>query len=375
MYAHRPTRVEIDLDALGHNYNLVRSALPPASAVLAVVKADAYGHGAVAVARHLQQLGADMFGVAMVEEGLELRRSGISVPILMLGGLWPGQEDVVVANDLQVAVFDAGRIERLNRAAQLSGSRCLCHLKIDTGMGRLGVLPQHLAELLTLLRRCPHLEVAGVMSHLAVADEVGHPYTARQVELFCHCLEQVRAAGFAPQHIHISNSAATFAPLCAECTLVRPGIALYGGQPTPSQPQPLRPVMNFRTEIAHLKQLPSGSSVSYGRHFTSTRPTLIAAIPVGYADGYNRLLSNGAEVLVRGRRVPVAGNVCMDWTLLDVTDVPGVCAGDQVTLLGGDGAERISAEEWAQRIGTISYEVFCQISKRVPRRYICSAVG
>ncbi|MEA3464684.1 MAG: alanine racemase [Thermodesulfobacteriota bacterium] len=373
MYAHRPTHVEIDLVALRHNYQLIRQHLTDSCEILAVVKADAYGHGAVEIARVLQRLGTDMFGVAIAEEGLELRAAGITLPILMLGGPWSGQEDVLIANDLQVCVFDVEHVRRLEAAARDLDRICHCHLKVDSGMGRLGVLPADLSEILQLLRQCPHLVLDGVMSHFAVADVPQHPYTRQQLELFLRCVKQVRAAGFSPRYIHAANSAATLdATLDADivgCNLVRPGIALYGGQPLCEQTLPLQPVMSFCSEIAHLKHLPVGSGVSYGLHFVTKRPTIIAAIPVGYADGYNRLLSNIGTVLVRGQRVPVVGSVCMDWTLLDVTDVAGVVAGDKVTLLGCDGGECVLAEQWADQIGTISYEVFCQISKRVPRYY------
>ncbi|MDY0189739.1 MAG: alanine racemase [Desulfuromonas sp.] len=378
MYAHRPTHVEIDLAALRHNYNLLRQRLPQSCALLAVVKADAYGHGALPIAQALESAGADMLGVAIAEEGLELRQAGIATPVLMLGGASPGQEAVVIDNDLQVVVFEADQIQRLQIAGAALNKQCHCHLKIDSGMGRLGVLPADLPEILTLLRRCPNLNLDGVITHFAVADEPGNPYTQRQLEIFLHSVAQVRAAGFAPTYIHAANSAACFdtalGAVANGCNLVRPGIALYGGQPFSTEAGAgvsldLQPVMSLRTKIAHLKHMPAGCGISYGLRFTTNRPALIAAIPVGYADGYNRLLSNKGCALVRGQRAAVAGTVCMDWTLLDVTDVEGVSAGDQVTLLGCDGDESVLAEQWAQQIGTISYEVFCQISKRVPRYY------
>lgn len=369
MDTHRPTHVEIDLAALRHNYQIVRQQLPEEYGVLAVVKADAYGHGSVEVAKVLQRLGADLLGVAIAEEGVELRDAGIEMPILMLGGPWPGQEDLIVERGLQVGVFELAQLQRLEEAASRANQTCRCHLKIDTGMGRLGVLPQDLTPILSQFKNCPHLILDGVMTHFAVADLDNHPYTPQQLTLFLRCVQQVRDAGFSPSYIHAANSAATFSHAFAGCNLVRPGIALYGGQPFVAQPLALRPVMSFRTNIAHLKMLPAGSGVSYGLHYVTQRPSVIAAIPVGYADGYNRLLSNKGTVLVRGQRVAVAGTVCMDWTLLDVTDVDGVCVGDEVTLLGCDGDECVSAEQWAEQVGTISYEVFCQISKRVPRYY------
>lgn len=366
---HRPTHVEINLSALSHNFRMIRHDLPAECGVLAVVKADAYGHGAVEVAKALQELGASLLGVAIVEEGIELRKAGIALPVLMLGGPWPGQEEHIIANGLQVCVFEVEQLQRLEQAASLLGRQCHCHLKIDTGMGRLGVLPHDLAGIVAQFQQSPHLVLDGVMTHFAVADSQDHPYTQQQLALFLDCVQQVRSAGFSPRYIHAANSAVTFSHVIDGCNLVRPGIALYGGQPFSGKTLPLQPVMSFRTNVAHLKSLPVGSGVSYGLHFIAQRPTLIAAIPVGYADGYNRLLSNTGTALVRGQRVPVAGTVCMDWTLLDVTDVAGVSAGDEVTLLGCDGNECVSAQQWADQIGTISYEVFCQISKRVPRYY------
>jgi alanine racemase len=354
---------------------MVRQQLPTECDVLAVVKADAYGHGAVAVAKVLQQLGANLLGVAIAEEGGELRDSGIEMPILMLGGFWPGQEDLILRQNLQVTVFETEQLQRLEKAASRAGCRCHCHLKIDTGMGRLGVLPANLDEILAQFQSSDTLVLDGVMTHLAVADSENHPYTDQQLKLFLKCVQRVRDAGFSPRYIHAANSAAMFSKVTDGCNLVRPGIALYGGQPFSDHALALRPVMSFRTKIAHLKTLPVGCGVSYGLHFTTERPSIIAAIPVGYADGYNRLLSNGGTALVRGQRVAVAGTVCMDWTLLDVTDIDSVCAGDEVTLLGCDGDECVSAQQWAEQIGTISYEVFCQISKRVPRYYKTEAAA
>nr|WP_320115333.1 alanine racemase [uncultured Desulfuromonas sp.] len=370
MKAYRPTRVAIDLDALRHNYQVVRTTMRPDWRLLAVVKADAYGHGAIPIARTLEDAGADLFGVAIVEEGLELRAAGISRPILMLGGPWPGQESVVIEHDLHVAVFEIGQLQRLEQAARQAGKRCFCHLKIDSGMGRLGVRDEQLDEVLQFFLASEALQLVGIMTHFALADCPDHPLTAQQQAHFKHALAKVHAAGFEPEYIHSANSAATFTQVNGGCNLVRPGIALYGGQPFEERHLPLKPVMAFRTEIAHLKHLPTGSGVSYGHRFVAQRPTLIAAIPVGYADGYNRLLSNCGTALVHGQNVSVAGTVCMDWTLLDVTDVANVQCGDTVTLLGCDGDQCVLAEQWAEKVGTISYEVFCQISKRVPRHYL-----
>jgi alanine racemase len=369
---HRPTYVEIDLAALQHNFRQARRQAGDDCELLAVVKADAYGHGADRVAPALQQAGADLFGVAMVEEGVELRQAGVSRPILVLGGVYPGQETELLAHELVPVVFEMETARRLNALA-LAGSRRLSyHLKLDSGMGRLGFRVEELPATLAALAELPGLVMDGLISHLAVADDPTHPFTTKQASLFREALSLVRAAGFTPRHIHLSNSAALFSRQFPECNLVRPGIVLYGGLPAPdfAERLDLRPVMSFRTAVAQLKEVPAGTGVSYGHRFVAGRSTRLAAIPVGYADGYSRQLSNVGEVLIRGRRARVAGTVCMDWTLIDVTDIPQVEVGDEVTLLGSENGQSITAEEWAQRIDTINYEVFCQVSKRVPRFYL-----
>lgn len=369
MPVSRPTHVDIDLAALRHNFRLVRHQAGADRQVLAIVKADAYGHGAREVARALEAEGVDLFGVALLEEAKDLRAAGIQAPILILGGIHPGQEVGFFRPGLIPCIFDLETARRLNAAAQAAGQILDCHLKIDTGMGRVGFYNGELDQVLPELAKLRHLRIDGVMSHLAVADELPHPFTDEQLSRFRRAVARIRAAGHAPRYLHIANSAALFAHDIPECNLVRPGIVLYGALPSAhfAGRLDLRPVMHWRTSIAMLKTLPTGSGVSYGRRFIATRPTLIATLPVGYADGYNRGLTNRGEVLVRGCRAPVAGTVCMDWTMIDVTDVPGVQVGDEVTLLGEADGQWIRAEDWAEKIGTIPYEVFCQVSKRVPR--------
>ena len=368
----RPTRVEIDCDALRFNLAEVRRTVGADTEILAVVKADAYGHGAAGVAPVLAAAGADQFGVALVGEGLALRRYGIRQPIVVLGGVFAGEEAAVVEHDLQPVLYDLDAARRLDAAARGAGCRIPCHLKVDTGMGRLGFRPETLDEVLGALGQLPGLELRGLASHLALADEPEKPFTTAQFERFRKVIASVRAAGFAPRYTHIANSAAIFSRALSDCNLVRPGISLYGGltgtpfEGTISQ----RPVMRFVSQVAQLKPVPAGEGISYNHRYITNRPSLLAAVPVGYADGYSRLLTNRGEVLVRGCRVPVAGTVCMDWILVDVTAVPGVAVGDRVTLLGRDGDEFISAAEWAGKIGTITYEVFCNISKRVPRIFV-----
>ena len=368
----RPTRVEIDLAALRFNLQQVRYRVGAACEILAVVKADAYGHGAAVVAPTLAAAGADQFGVALVGEGLALRRLGLTQPVIVLGGVFPGEEVAVLEHDLQPALFDLDAARRLDAAARSAGRRIPCHLKIDTGMGRLGFRPERLDAVLALLKTLPGLELRGVASHLAMADEPERPFTAEQLGRFDAVVEQVHSAGFAPRYLHIANSAAIYSRDLAGCNLVRPGISLYGGLTgTPfEQSVPQRPVMSFLSQVAQLKGVPEGEGISYAHRFVTSCPSLLAAVPVGYADGYNRRLTNCGEVLIRGRRAPVAGTVCMDWILVDVTALPGVAVGDQVTLLGRDGDDCITALEWADKIGTITYEVFCNISKRVPRIFV-----
>lgn len=369
MSVPRPTRLEIDLVALHHNFLEVQRTVGDDCAVLAVVKANAYGHGVEHVAPALAAAGAGLFGVALVEEGVELRRLGLDQPILVLGGVFPGQELDVLEHELTPVISDPGCARLLNRAAVAAGRTVDYHLKVDTGMGRLGFRHEQLVEALSLLQTLPGLNMSGLMTHLATADEPDRPLTAVQYAAFAAVVAMVEQSGFAPRYRHIANSAGIYGHALSGCNLVRPGIALYGGLTGGPFARPFtqQPVMHFISQIAQLKDFPPGEGISYGHRFVTSRPARIAAIPVGYADGYNRLLTNRGEVLIHGKRAPVVGTVCMDWTLVDVTDLPNVQIGDKVTLLGRDGAACITAEEWANKVGSITYEVFCNISKRVPR--------
>ena len=368
----RPTRAEIDLAALRHNFQEIQRTVGADCNVLAVVKADAYGHGVSHVAPALADAGASLFGVALVEEGVELRRLGIEQPIIILGGFFPGQETDVLEYRLTPVLYDLTSARQLDSAARDANLIVDYHLKVDTGMGRLGFRVELLDEVLPVLKDLQSLNMSGFMSHLAVADEPERPLTGLQYAAFSNALEKVAGFGFNPRYRHIANSAGVYGHELPGCNLVRPGISLYGGLtggPFASQ-FTQQPVMRFVSQIAQIKDLPSGEGVSYGHRFVTTRDSKIAAVPVGYADGYNRLLTNCGEALIRGRRVPVAGTVCMDWILVDVTSLPDVQVGDQVVLLGRDDEEIITAEEWADKVGTITYEVFCNISKRVPRVFV-----
>ncbi len=369
MSVARPTRVEIDLAALRHNFQEIQRTVDGGCEVLAVVKADAYGHGVKHVAPALAAAGANLFGVALVEEGVELRKLGIKQPILVLGSFFPGQEADVLEHQLTPVLYDLDSAQRLDRAARDVSRRVDYHLKVDTGMGRLGFRVDRLDEVLPVLKNLKSLHMSGLMSHLALADEPQRPLTALQCDAFAAVVERVQVAGFRPHYKHIANSAGIYSLALNGCNLVRPGISLYGGLTGGPFAHPLsqQPVMRFVSQVAQLKDVPAGEGVSYGHRFVTSNPTRLAAVPVGYADGYNRLLTNRGEVLIDGRRAPVVGTVCMDWILIDVTRLPDVQVGDQVTLLGRDGDAIITAEEWADKVGTITYEVFCNISKRVPR--------
>ena len=366
-----PTFVEIDLEALRHNFRQSRLQAGPDRKLLAVVKADAYGHGASRVAGCLQAEGADLFGVASVYEGVQLREAGIERPILILGGFFPGQEESILRHHLSPLVIDVDAARRLNRSALSAGVCCPFHLKLDTGMGRVGFRPEELAGVLAEAQGWQGLKLVGVLSHLAMADSPQSPLTSNQYSVFCQMLGQIRQAGYRPEWVHLGNSAALFAHNLPECNLVRPGIVLYGALPSDyfAGRLNLKPVMSWYTHIYQIKQVPPGAGVSYGHRFKADRPTLLAALPIGYSDGYSRHLSNCGEVLVRGRRARVAGTVCMNWTMIDVSDIPEARVGDRVTLLGHDGGEWVSAEEIAGKMGTISYEVFCLVGKHLPRIY------
>jgi alanine racemase len=376
--ARRPTWAEIDLDNLAANFNQIKQRVSPTARVMAVVKANAYGHGAVECAGRLAREGADWFGVALPEEGIELRDSGITQPILCLAGYWPGQAAACIRHGLTPVVYCLEMIEALNQAAANAGVVAEVHVKIDTGMGRLGVRFDQLGEFVPALSRFRNVRIDGIMTHLAAADEAScQPLTLDQIQRFDDAVTVFRDHGYRPTHLHLANSAGVYGYRESWGNLVRPGGVLYGlwrdvlGVATPS-PE-LRQVMSLHSRICLLKWVPTGETIGYGCTFEASRRSLIATVPVGYHDGYMRGLSNRAHVIVRGTYAPVVGRVSMDLTLIDVTDVAGAEVDDQVTLLGWsrENAElKITAEDLARIAGTLSYEVTCGISERVTRVYV-----
>lgn len=361
----RPTRAEIDLGAIAHNLGVVRRVVGSAS-VLAVVKADGYGHGVVPVAARLQAEGVDGFGVALAEEGLELREAGVSAPILVLNGVYGGAHSDVLDAALTPVVYDLGELAEFARAAR--GRPFGVHLKVDTGMGRLGVVASELEAFLDGFARVPGARIDGLMTHFASAD-CDPAQTREQLERFATARALVAARGHRPRTVHAANSAAAMAVPEARFDLVRTGIALYGLAPAPKTGEGLRPAMRLRTEVIAIRDLPAGSPIGYGATFHTSRPSRIATVPVGYGDGLLRSTSNRGQMLVRGQRAQIVGNVSMDLTTLDVTDTGDVAVGDEVVLLGAQGPESISAEEIAGWAGTIMYEVLTNVSRRVPRFY------
>jgi alanine racemase len=370
----RPTWAEIDLDALAHNFSVIRERVGRDVKVLAAVKANAYGHGAVECARRLQNEGADWFGVALPEEGSELRNASITKPILCLGGIWQGQESICLQHNLTPVVFRLDVVEALNRAAADKQQTIDVHVKIDTGMGRLGVRAADTSDFCDALKRFTNIRVDGLMTHLASADdEAQAAFTNEQLRRFEQSVSAFRERGFRPTHIHAANSAGVFAFANSFGNMVRPGGTLYGFirdvLPPNIESPPLQPVMSLFSKIMLLKRVPPGETLGYGATFQTQRDSLIATIPLGYDDGYRRALSNKGRVIVRGQFAPVVGRVSMDLTLIDVTDVAGVSRDDRVMLLGSDGERSISAEDLGELAGTISYEITCGISNRVPRVY------
>ncbi|MBU5615202.1 alanine racemase [Geomonas azotofigens] len=375
----RPTVVEIDLAALRHNFGLVQKKVPEGCGILAVVKADAYGHGFQYVSEELEKLGVDAFAVAFLAEGVQLRMSGIYRPVLILGGIYPGEERRCIGLNISTALYSLEQAAALDRAAlEIKCYRkAKIHLKVDTGMGRLGVTWDKVPEFLEQLKQFKNLEMEGIFSHFASADERdpdGLAFTKLQAERFNAAVIEARRQGFNPAYVHVANSAAILAAELPYCNLVRPGIILYGAAPSRDFVDEMAslPVMKLKSRVAMLKWVEPGTSISYGRRYIADKRALIASVPVGYADGYCRSLTNKGEALIRGKRARVAGTVCMDWIMLDVTDVEGVAVGDDVTLLGPDPmGDRITAEELAEKAGTIPYEIMCGIAtRRVRRVYI-----
>jgi alanine racemase len=365
----RPTICAIDHEALRSNLRQIRDKVGSRVKILCMVKANGYGHGAAEISQTLVGAGADAFGVATLEEAVQLRQAGIQALLIVLAGVFPDQLDTFVQHQLTPVVYDSLSLKALDRESSRRQVQLGVHLKIDTGMGRLGFLAAEADQWIAAIKRTESLRIEGVFSHFSHAESVQGDYTRKQLEIFKRVLGQLRSASVMPDLVHLANSAATITLPAAYFDMVRPGLILYGVYPSPNMKEQihLQPVLSWKTKILQLKNVPSGTSVSYGQTYVTKRESLIATLPVGYADGYPRLLSNRGEALVRGQRAPIAGRVCMDLTMIDVTDIRNVRQGDEVVLLGRQGGAEITADEFAAWANTISYEILTSIGTRVPR--------
>jgi len=361
---------EIDLRAIRHNVGVMRSYLKDGEDFLAVVKANGYGHGAVQVARAALDAGAKMLAVAIPEEGVQLRQAGIDMPILVLGGIEEEAADIIAACNLTQVVFDEERILALERAGEKYDRKVCVHLKLDTGMNRIGVRSkEEVQQLVRLIDNLDHVELTGCFTHMATADEDFCEDTHAQIARFgalCEAIAEVHPGKITR---HAANTASIFRYPQAHFDMVRGGIALYGYPPF-AEDLGLKPAMRWVARAVYVKTIQPGDKVSYGGLFEAKKPTRVMTVPVGYADGYRRGLTGKGCVLVRGQRAPILGRVCMDQIMVDVTDIPEAQAGDEVVLLGAQGNDMIDADEMAAWLSTISYEVICSPSARVPRVYV-----
>lgn len=380
----RPVWAEISLAAIGNNLRIIRKQIGPRRKVLAVVKANAYGLGAVEISKFLARESVEAFGVTCSAEGIELREAGIRRPILLLTGFWPGEEARILHHNLTPAIARLDQLPLLERAVKKirgagSRKRFAFHLKIDSGMNRLGISPAEIPQFLKLLSGSPHLELAGTFTHFASADDFSSDQNERQEKTFADALQALRAAGVSPGLVHMANSGAISARSATWADMVRPGAILYGYHQS-FEPLDVRadiesklllqPCLSMRARIISIRDVPAGHGVGYGAKFQTQRPSRIAVIAAGYADGIVRCRSNRGAVLVHGRPAPIIGIVSMDLSMVDVTDVPGAVVGDVATIYGQDGEAAIHVNQVARQIGTVTSDLLCALGRRVPRFYL-----
>lgn len=370
----RSAWAEVDLDALAHNMREVKRLAQKDALVTAVIKADGYGHGAKKIAQTLLDNGADRFAIAVLDEGIELRRAGFTVPILVLGYTDKERAEEVVSYGLEQAVYSWDLAEGLSKEAARQGKIAKIHIKVDTGMGRIGLQPNSDSVLLIKkINQLPNIAIEGIFTHFAVADAVDKTYTEGQYEKFNWICRELELGNVKINVRHCGNSATIIDLPDMHMNMVRAGIMLYGLKPSDEVmlgKLELKQVMSLKVRIAHVKEIEAGQSVSYGRKFIAEKKSRIASLPIGYADGYTRMLSGKAEALIKGRRVPVVGRICMDQCMIDVSGIDDVKVGDEVVLFGKQGDGFIHIDELAEKLGTINYEIVCMINKRVPRVYI-----
>lgn len=368
----RPAWLEIDLSFLENNYKYIRSKINKETKIAAVVKANAYGHGAVRVAQKLSELGAEYLCVGSPDEGLELRKAGINAPIIVLAEVLKSQYNDIIKGDLIQTAASWKSLKSLDKAGIKAEEIIKVHLKVDTGMGRIGFFPEELVDIYSSAVKLKNIKIEGIFSHLARADEKNKEFSYQQLQIFNSALKKIKSAGFQLPLLHIANSAAVIDLEQTYFDLVRPGIMLYGLLPSGElrQEANLKPLLSFKTKIVQLRKLPAGSAVSYGSIYITDSAEELAVLPVGYKDGYPRLLSNQGEVLINGQRAPIRGRVCMGQTIVSVEEIEDVEVGDEVVLIGRQGDEEISATEIADLCGTINYEIVCGLSERLEKIYI-----
>lgn len=373
MYEYHRLLAEINLDAIGNNIREIKSRIKAETQLLAVVKADAYGHGAEEVAKVCLYNGADQLAVATCDEGVQIRQWSIQVPVLILGNTVEGQLETVVNYNLTQAVFRYETAKLMSDIAKKLNKTALVHIKIDTGMSRIGFLPtDESIEEIERIFALPNLKVTGIFTHFATADEKDKTFTNVQYKRFRFVTDKLEKKGYKSFIRHCANSGAILDMPNLQLDMVRAGIIIYGMYPSSevSHPINLIPAMSLKSQISYVKYLEENVSVGYGRTYFTTRKTKVATVPIGYADGYSRAFSNRARVIVNGHYAPVIGNVCMDQMMINVSDIPDVNEGDSVIIMGSDGKNTVSAEELAAVSGTINYEIVCNVGKRVPRVYI-----
>ena len=380
-FAGRPVWAEISLQAILHNLRAIRKQVGASRKILAVVKSNAYGLGAVPVAKALQKAGTEWFGVTCANEGVELREAGIRKRILILTGFWPGEEKRLIQNNLTPTVTRVDDLGHLERSARAAGgkSRVRFHLKINTGMNRLGIAADEVDSFARALAACKHIELEGTFTHFASAEDFTAQQTNEQEKVFLACLERLRALGVSPGIVHMANSGAICARPSTWADMVRPGAILYGYYQSFDPPQKkqevmgqvaLQPCLSLRARIISLRNVPLGAGVGYAARFVTKRPSRIAVINAGYADGVVRARTNRGWALGRGKRVPLVGTISMDLTMLDLTDVPEAVLGDVVTIYGKDGDAAIEVSEVAHEIGTVTSDLLCALGRRVPKFYV-----
>jgi alanine racemase len=373
----RPTWAEINLNHLAYNFNSVKKFIGEKISYMAVIKADAYGHGAICCAKKLEKESIEWFGVALPEEAVELRESGVKTPILCLGSFWTGQENLLLNYNLTPVIYSLETAKRFNRVAVEKGIRANIHIKIDTGMNRIGIQSDKAEDFCKGLKKLSNLNIEGIMTHLAAADNLQeNDFTDSQIQKFYDAVQIFEKNGYQPKYKDIANSPGAVAHKNSRGNMVRLGGILYGfGDdvlPQEADLPHLKPVLTLSTKISHLKVVRKGETLGYGRTYELTKDSIIATIPIGYQDGYTRSLSNIGRVIVRGCFAPVVGRISMDWTIVDVTGIPNVQLYDEVTIIGTNGNLKIKTEELAEKTGTISYEITCGINRRVTRIYVGS---